>query len=254
MSRVNEIKKRIAKRKRLREKNLGKSSYISSYPPSDDDYSYPFSSYEVKDDEEIHPLFNTEKFFLKLLTSACLFLIVAIIFKQNFPVFEPVKAFVTKTMETEFEFAMVSNWYEENFGKPLALLPLPQLDQTEAVDNMEYALPASARILEGFRENGQKITIETAKGANVSVMNGGRVRFIGEEEGFGKTVIIQHSDKSETWYGNLDKIYVSLYEYIEKGAYIGTVSNGENDEKGMFFFALKKGDHFIDPIQVIQFE
>ncbi len=87
-------------------------------------------------------------------------------------------------------------------------------------------------------------------------MKEGIVKFAGVKEGLGKTVIIQHSDQTETWYGNLDDINVSLYEYIEKQKVVGTVSDstGEDKTKGKYYFAIKKGDDFIDPIQVIRFE
>ncbi|MFL6557444.1 MAG: peptidoglycan DD-metalloendopeptidase family protein, partial [Bacillus sp. (in: firmicutes)] len=61
--------------------------------------------------------------------------------------------------------------------------------------------------------------------------------------------------KTETWYANLDEINVKLYEYIEKRKVVGTAgSTGEDDTKGKYYFAIKKDDKFIDPIQVIRFE
>ena len=78
----------------------------------------------------------------------------------------------------------------------------------------------------------------------------------GVKEGLGKTVVVQHADKTETWYGNLDEIDVKLYEYVEKRQVVGTVSGstGEDKSKGKYYFAIKKDDKFIDPIQVIRFE
>lgn len=35
---------------------------------------------------------------------------------------------------------------------------------------------------------------------------------------------------------------------------IGTVSNDTNDKNGKFYFAIKKNEKFIDPIQVISFD
>ena len=51
---------------------------------------------------------------------------------------------------------------------------------------MQYALPASGKILEEFGENGQRITIEIGKGATVEAMNEGLVSFVGQKEGFGQ--------------------------------------------------------------------
>lgn len=159
-------------------------------------------------------------------------------------------------MEKDFQFAAVSGWYEEQFGKPLALLPFSdgKKDEKNVEENSEYALPASAKILEDFNDNGQRITIETGKEASIEAMSEGLVRFAGKKDGFGNTVIIQHGDKSESWYGNLAEINVNLYQYIEKGTGIGTAGDTGDGEKGSFYFAIKKDDDFIDPIQVIPFE
>jgi stage IV sporulation protein FA len=157
-------------------------------------------------------------------------------------------------MEKEFQFAAVSSWYEERFGKPLALLPVKeQADENEIAEH-QYAIPASSRIVENFQESGQHIIIETGAEAEVTAMGEGLVHFVGNKEGFGKTVIIQHADQSESWYGNLSAVNVKLYEYIGKGTGVGTAAKGADDSKGAFYFAIKKGEDFVDPVQVIQFE
>ncbi|WP_077214120.1 M23 family metallopeptidase [Bacillus dakarensis] len=257
-SRADDVRKRVMKRKKEREKMTKNIENRSLWLSDEEKHGFErLPSYEVGPNEESHPLFNKEMFLLKILTSACLVLVIAILFRSNAESVDPIKNFVTKSMEQDFQFAAVSEWYEDQFGKPLALLPLETESKKEEVSapgEPGYALPAAARILEEFDANGKRITIETEKGAPVSAMNEGMVRYVGVEEGFGKTVIIQHADKTETWYGNLETINVSLYEFIEKGSDVGVASNAEDGTKGQFYFALKKGDDFIDPIQVIQFE
>ena len=138
------------------------------------------------------------------------------------PTLDPARDFVSKSMNEEFQFAAVSDWYEGTFGKPLALFPEKTEAPTEVVDGddskIHYALPASGKILEEFGENGQRITIETGKGAKVEAMNGGLVIEIGEKEGFGQTVVIQHPDKSKSWYGNLSAVECNaLSNILKKG-------------------------------------
>lgn len=256
MSRADDIRKRIAKRQRERERMT--KDFNNRFFVAEDEEKYgfeKFSSYEGGPGEDGHPLFNKEIFLFKILASACLVLLVAILFRNGADSLQPIKNFVSKSMEQDFQFTAVSDWYENQFGKPLALLPIENKDDSENIDvTQEYALPAAARILEDFGENGQRITIETEKDAAVTAMSEGRVRYVGEEEGFGKTVIIQHADKSESWYGNLESIDVSLYEFIKKGTKVGVAADAGEGTKGTFYFAIKKGDDFIDPIQVIQFD
>jgi stage IV sporulation protein FA len=99
------------------------------------------------------------------------------------------------------------------------------------------------------------VMIETTSNAKVEAMNEGIVTFAGTKEKLGKTVIIQHADGSESWYGNLGAISVKLYDFVETGKQVGTAMASADDQtKGVFYFAIKQGDHFIDPIQVISFE
>ncbi|MCS0670963.1 M23 family metallopeptidase [Cytobacillus firmus] len=256
-SKADEIRKRIERRKKEKERFSKKKD--STVLWTEDEERYGFSklpSYESKLDEGNHPLFRKELFLFKLLASACIFLFAAILFKNQAATFDPARDFVKAAMEKDFQFAAVSGWYEEQFGKPLALLPFSdgKKDEKNVEENSEYALPASAKILEDFNDNGQRITIETGKEASIEAMSEGLVRFAGKKDGFGNTVIIQHGDKSESWYGNLAEINVNLYQYVEKGTGIGTAGNTGDGEKGSFYFAIKKDDDFIDPIQVIPFE
>lgn len=260
-SRVDDIRKRIEKQKKERARLARNIENRVLWAEDEERYGFnKMDSFEGDFGEGGHPLFKKEWFFFKVLASICLVLIVAIMFRNESTKLAPIRAFVQETMNQDFQFAAVSDWYETTFGEPLAFLPFTkekdtdQAEKTPSINQTEYALPASGTILEKFESDGQKITIQTGSGASVESMNEGLVRFVGKKEGFGKTVIVQHADKSESWYGNLDDINVNLYEYIEKGTKVGTASNSEDNTKGSFYFGIKQGENFIDPIQVIQFD
>lgn len=255
-SRRDEIRKRIERRKKEREKMTKKASEWQ-IPWAEDEERYGFQRLETYEsgpgEEESHPLFRKEVWMFKVLASACLVLLVAIIFRNQTPALEPAREFVAQSMEQDFHFASVASWYENTFGEQLALLPsTDNSKKNETTKEIQYALPASGKILEEFDENGQRITIEIEKDAAVEAMNGGFVRFIGEKEGFGQTIVIQHANKSESWYGNLSSIDVGLYEYVETGAKIGKATVPEDGTNGSFYFAIKEGEQFVDPVQVIQ--
>ena len=59
----------------------------------------------------------------------------------------------------------------------------------------------------------------------VPSINSGLVIFVGEKEGYGNTVIVLGEEGVEVWYSNINN-KVKLYDYIEKGTYIGdTIDN-----------------------------
>lgn len=253
-----EIRRRIAKRKREKGSAANGQNRQLLWPEHDEKFEFnyiPPSAGGNGDDG--HPLFKKEVFLFKILASVLLFLVVAILFRNQTAVLDPARDYIVKTMDKDFQFTAVAEWYEDKFGKPLALLPFSEGNKTEIKEEAQKgAVPVSGKMLENFEKNGQGIMIETPKDAPVQTINGGNVVFAGLKDGIGKTVIIQHSDGTETWYGNLNDIKVKLFDYAEKRTVVGTVSAsaGEDNTKGQFYFAVKKGDDFIDPIKVIRLE
>lgn len=255
----DEIRRRIAKRRKGMDKTGKHKERNLTFPGDDERYGFnqTISYGGGEHDEEMHPLFKKQIFLFKILASIFMFLVIAILFRNHSATLDPVRYMINKSMDKEFQFASVANWYETKFGKPLVLLPFTESEQqAEKLPNKEYSVPASGRVVENFVKNGQGVMIETGKGTQVKAINEGMVLFAGIKEGLGKTVIIQHSDKTESWYGDLGEIKVNSYVYIEKGKEVGTVSTsgGENKTKGSYYFALKKGDNFVDPIKVIRFD
>ncbi|HEY4554427.1 MAG TPA: M23 family peptidase, partial [Bacillaceae bacterium] len=121
--RVKDVRRRIAARRRRRysaggERQLSKSA-AGLYAGNDEENMI----FEHDSKGGIHPLWNREVFFLKLLLSAVLVLVTAIAFKSPSAAFDSTRSTIKKAMGQEFQFAAVSEWYEDQFGKPLALLP-----------------------------------------------------------------------------------------------------------------------------------
>lgn len=258
--RADEVRKRIAKRKR--EKGFSNDKEVSKQTSlflGDEEkygvYSPPTYEAGPGNDKGGHPLFSTEVFIFKLLLSAVIVLIAAIAFKNGAPIFNEVRSAITYSLEEEFQFAAVSKWYEEQFGEPLALFE-PKAEESENSQNAngsdQLAAPASGKVLESFEDNGQGIMVETDL-PSVEAMNEGIIIEAGEKADTGLTIVLQHADGTKSWYGNLDKIDVALYDFVEKGKELGKIKLSEN-QKGTYYFAIKKGDDFIDPNQVIQFE
>lgn len=247
--RRKEIQNRIAKRRKMNEKKV---DHTWTHINNEEEYGFETTaSYE----KEEHPLFKKEYFYFKLLASLCLFLVVGVMFKHPSDKLDEPRAFVNEAMDQEFQFASVTTWYEDKFGKPIAFLPEDSAAKGGREElNNQNGVPVSGKITESFESNGAGIMIETGPGSKVESMNDGVVIFAGSKEELGKTVVIQHSDKSESWYGHLDSVDVKLYETVKKKKEIGKVKTSEDGTKGSFYLAIKKGDAFIDPKKVIPFD
>lgn len=254
----SDVRRRIAKRRKNRERNLGHfhpEEREGQAFLADKDLDWGTDNMVVYEEGIKDP---PDKVFIKkewvlfqLLASVCLVLVMAIIYRTSAPWTDEAKDVISGVYEREFQFASVVNWFDETIGQPFAFLPENSVKEKEE----DFSMPASGIIMESFENNGQGVIVKTAAAASVGTVKEGVVIYAGEKEEYGKTVIIQHADQSESWYGNLESIDVSLYEQVKKGAKLGRVQSSEEDEeKGEFYFALKSEGRFIDPGEVISFE
>lgn len=248
--RVDEVRKRIAGRKNSQFNMIDKDLPAQRTIVQDTINNVEYPIFE-EEKERSQVSFGIGKFFLKTMASVLLAVGVAVMFQSNTTMSQQVQSLVKRTMEREFQFAQVSKWYEERFGAPLTFLN----KEDKSTDNQsEYAIPASGKVLENFQTNGQGILVETAADAEVEAIDEGRVVFVGDKDQLGKSVVIQHADGSESWYGKLKDISISIYQTVKKGETIAKVSNEESGDAGTYYLAIKKDDTFIDPSQVISFE
>ena len=245
---LDDVRKRLHSRKKQRQP-------LRTVPRSGRNHDH-IPSYSNQDVEmKLHPLFNKQSFLMRAMIAACLFLGAGILFKAESDRLVPAQDYVIEMMAEEFQFATVKDWYEGKFGNPVALFPTTPETNLNA-EAPVYALPASGKVqvLEDFETTGKGIMVETVLSSGVEAIDAGVVTYAGDKEGIGKTVVLQHTDGSESWYGMLDSIDVSLYDFVQSKDQLGSVSNSEDGKTGTFYFAIKKNEAFIDPLQVVPIE
>lgn len=112
--------------------------------------------------------------------------------------------------------------------------------------------PASGKVQQDFQDNGEGIKVETSSDKIDSVKEGYVVE-VSKDSQTGLTVKVQHADNTYSIYGELKDVDVALYDFVDKGKKLGSIKLDDHN-KGVYYFAMKDGDKFIDPIQVISFE
>lgn len=249
MRQIDEIKKRHRARKRQIQ-----HSNITRRPPLQD---------TGDESRDIHPLFQSQMFLIKCMAAVCLILGAGILFKQPEGLFDSTKTYVIHSLEKDLNFTKISAWYENTLGAPVALFPKRETDKANngehanaSVPNnneSQFAVPVNGRITQKFTRASKGIFVQTAPDSTVNAVKSGQVVKIETNGDSGKTVVVSHNG-AESWYGKLAEVEVKPYEFVKKGQKIGTVSNTSNGTHGTFYFALKEGNKFIDPIQVISFD
>ena len=124
-------------------------------------------------------------------------------------------------------FTKIKNWYEELFGSVL-----PKSENTQTVMSGKLVYKEITDYLDG------EVLTVNAKSL-VNALASGVVVYSGEKEGYGNTVIIQGINGADIWYGNLENISVSLYDYIESDTILGNTT----DE--YLYLVIKKDNKFI---------
>jgi stage IV sporulation protein FA len=255
-NRADEIRKRHQERKKqVPHREKGQTVYLPEFGEREDYFPY-YKNGGHEENAKPHPLFKKERVLIRIMAAVCLFLVIGILFKHPNPNLSEARAYVNNVFQEEFQFAVVSQWYEDQFGKPLALFPPTGEDTPKQNENGEpnYAVPVAGTVLQTFEDNGKGIMLETVGNTAVEAVEQGYVHFIGKKDDLEKTVIIQHPDGNESWYGQLESIDVNMYDYVKKGAKLGTVTAAENGKSGTFYFALNQGGDFVNPLKVISFD
>lgn len=155
-------------------------------------------------------------FFSKILITVIITMLILIGVKSS----TKFKTMIYKNVyDTNISFASINNLYQKYFGSPIPFKNLLK-DKTKPVfkENLSYNSKESYN-------DGVKLLVND--NYLVPLIDTGLVVFVGEKDGYGNTIIVNQVNGIDVWYGNLNKINVNLYDYIEKGTLLGEVKNNE---------------------------
>ena len=165
----------------------------------------------------------------KLLLCIIIFLVLAILTRQSTSYKERIKY---ELFENHLSYTKFKNIYNKYLGgyMPLKNITLdkekPVFDEKISYKNL---LPY---------ENGVKISVE--KNYLVPSQDSGVIVYIGEKEKYNNVIIIEGKNDIDIWYGNICNSKYKLYDYVEKGTYIG-----ESCDESIYL-VYSKNNKFLD--------
>ncbi len=96
------------------------------------------------------------------------------------------------------------------------------------------------------------IDIRAKRGTAIMSAGTGTVEFAGRQHGYGKVVIIRHTNNMKTLYGHLNVIEVKKGERVTHGTEIGSVGTTGNASGPHLHFEIHdQKDQAVDPLNVI---
>ena len=129
--------------------------------------------------------------------------------------------------EDIFSFAQINNWYQDRFGSSLPFSNY--FEEVTPVFNEQLKYSEASIYKDG-------VSLKVGYDYLVPALDSGIVIFIGEKEGYGKTVIIQQENGIDVWYSNLKEVNLQLYDYIKDGNLIGSV------DENLYLIFIKNGE------------
>ena len=166
-------------------------------------------------------------FFTKLLICTIIFLSLLVFLKYD----KNGKQIIHKYLyENNITLPSINAWYKKHFGD---ITPFQNLvkDNTKLVFNEHLSYDNVS-----VYKNGIKLYVD--KNYLIPIIESGIVVFIGNKDDYGKTVIIEQTDGVLVWYGNVDNINVSLYDYVSKGEFLAEANDS-------FYMVFQKDGKYI---------
>ena len=145
---------------------------------------------------------------IRTLTIAVIFFLSAIICKYN----NGFKETITKYVFTDvISFTKIKKVYNKYLG---GILPIKKEINTQKVFNEQLNYDNLSVYHDG-------VNLTISESYLVPAIAEGMVVFIGNKEYYNNTIIIEDLNGVYIWYGNISTTSLKLYDYVEKGAYIG---------------------------------
>lgn len=165
---------------------------------------------------------------IRILFVIVLFLVLAILSKSNQSYKDLI---VTNLYEKNFSFAKVKKLYTKYLG---GIAPLDKIStDTAPVFNEKLEYTDITIYYDGAK-------LEVINNYLVPIIEEGMVVYIGEKENYGNVIIIEGIDGIDIWYGNLETTSVKLYDYVEKGTYLGQTKDN------LLYLVYSKDGKFLD--------
>ena len=203
---------------------------------------------------------KTYSFFrhLKIQTIIALVLLVVIFAASQFSnsYIDKGKVWLNHELQTSINFVAVAGWYENIFSGSPSFIPSfgnkSELVLAKHNQDVEAVAPIQNGILlHSFAQLLNGVEIAGDSNAVVHAVAKGRVILVREQQ---DSVIIQHADNRMSIYTRLNEVNVEVSDWVEAGASIGKLAPIADEDYSVLFLAMKQGEQYIDPLEVISVE
>lgn len=180
------------------------------------------------------------------------------LFQLDMPWARTGQSLVGDMLTVDMDFSAAAAWYDRTFAGSPAFIPIFG-DREQAAERAQAGIRTAASpvtggvIVRDFATLSSGVELAAESGAEVRSIGAGRVLIVSDESGQGQTVIIQHAQQRMSVYGRLGMADVEPGDWVESGEAIGRLQTGE-DDRSVFYFAVRERERYVDPADVIAFD
>ncbi|MGE5484049.1 MAG: peptidoglycan DD-metalloendopeptidase family protein [Ignavibacteriales bacterium] len=156
---------------------------------------------------------------------------------------------------TPVELARLNGLNDADFLMPGIELKIPGPGGLRPDTRLDLAVPVMGPVSSGFGYRWGRlhegIDIASAYGHPVRAAADGRVVFAGSKGTYGRLVVLEHANYTQTWYGHLSRISVKNGQNVTKGTTIGLVGSTGHSTGPHLHFEVRVRGRPIDPSFVL---
>lgn len=206
-------------------------------------------------EEDNRPYSLLTHFKIQTLLALILFATVLVISSLQHPFASETRNWLKHELHSSLDFVAIAALYDKWFEGSPSFIPRfgnkSELTLAKQSSMGAIAPVADGVLLHSFAELLNGIEIAGAKNAEVRAVEKGRVILVPEKQ---DSVIIQHANERLSIYNRLGEINVEVSDWVEAGTVIGKLAPIDNEDYSILFLAMKEGNQYIDPLEVITFE
>lgn len=180
------------------------------------------------------------------------------LFRWDVPYAVNLRMFIADALNKDMDFAAAGQWYETYFDGAPSFLPIfgeePETHKVNAV--RKGSPPIQGNITQPFALSLKGVEIAPNAAGNgaiaVKSIDAGRVLDIFNHPESGITITIRHTGGITVTYGRLSRSTLKVNDWVQEGDEVGVLPAGHSgSETATLFFAVQRGNQYIDPAEVV---
>jgi stage IV sporulation protein FA len=180
------------------------------------------------------------------------------LFRWDVPYAINLRMFIADALNKDMDFAAAGQWYQTYFDGAPSFLPIfgEEAEKHKVDATRKGYRPIHGNITQPFALSlkGVEITPDAADNGAIAVksIDAGRVLDIFNHPESGITITIRHTGGITVTYGRLSRSTLKVNDWVQEGDEIGVLpASHTGGEAATLFFAVQRGNQYIDPAEVV---